>query len=256
MDLESIFYSKLNIVCIGCIVGIFASTACSSVKSILSIESKEKPKPISNPFEDYQTGRRDENQTMILRTKKGDRSVELQIPGDPDKLSDFVIPVSPAFKETTRAPASTNEPDLVYQAHHPTQSDREITESFKQNTLEDQSKRQEIEQGLHLTSPDDQANDSERDESKNSYLSKLDFIKELYKRARYEAALLETDELLVLYPTDPKLHEMRGTLFERLGQHELAVKSWNQSLRLNPSNPGLRKYIERKPSKTGSEKPT
>jgi len=71
-------------------------------------------------------------------------------------------------------------------------------------------------------------------------------VKQLYRVARYEAALLEVDELLVVYPTDSKIHEMRGTLLDRLGRTDLAIRSWNQAIRLNPGNESLRRFVERR----------
>ena len=88
-----------------------------------------------------------------------------------------------------------------------------------------------------------------------SYLAALDHIKQLYKGARYEAALLEIDELVRAYPTDPKIYEMRGTLLDRLGRGDLAIKSWNQALRFDPGNQSLRRFIERKQQKRSLASP-
>lgn len=69
--------------------------------SCASILGREKTKPIQNPFGDvYPGAAADPNQALILRTKKGDRSVEVQMPGSAAQMSDFVIPVSPAFQDT------------------------------------------------------------------------------------------------------------------------------------------------------------
>jgi len=79
-----------------------------------------------------------------------------------------------------------------------------------------------------------------------SYLGAIDQVKQLYRAGRFEAALVEVDDLLRLYPTDPKLYEMRGTLLDRLGKFDLAIRSWKQALRLEPTNTSLRKVVERK----------
>ncbi len=223
------------------LVSVFAF-ACSSVGNILATDSndKEAAKPITNPFAGYSAGHdRDANQNVVLRTKKGDRSVEVELPESGQSLSDFVIPVSPAFKDSGRAPASENED--AYRQRKPSIADREITGTFGQNRAGNEDQRHEVEQGLGLVPAEEPT-----PEADTSYLAGIDHIKQLYRNGRYEAALLESDDIVKSYPTDPKIYEMRGTLFERLGRGDLAVKSWNQALRLNPANQTLRKFVERK----------
>lgn len=225
---------------------LFSQSACSTVGSIFG-PSKEPFKPISNPFSDYrQNARSDTSQNIILRTKKGDRSVEVELPGDAERMSDFVLPVSPAFKEgRSVAGAEGSESDRMddsYKERSPSSTDREITASFPQSYSEDGGRRQKIERALNLAESDEEING----EKSTSYLASMDHIKQLYKISRYEAALLETDEMIKLYQTDAKLHEMRGTLLDRLGRRELALKSWNQALRFDPKNESLKRFIDRK----------
>lgn len=225
------------------------SFGCSTVSSLFTTTEAER-KPIASPFADYRSNAKDPAQAMVLRTKKGDRAVEIELPGDAQHMSDFVIPVSPAFKNMDRKIASSGsgmeESDLTtenaYKNRTPTLSDREIIRDFPQGSPDDEAQRVDIEQTLDLT----QSADDMITESTPSYLASLDHIKQLYKIGRYEGALIEADELLRQFPTDPKLHEMRGTLLERLGKRELALRSWNQALRFNPNNQSLRKFIERK----------
>ena len=74
---------------------------CSTVKSFFAsdVPSKRQP-PISNPFDSYYglpgqaTG---SSNNVVLRTRKGDRSVEVELPNGTSHLSDFVVPVSPSF---------------------------------------------------------------------------------------------------------------------------------------------------------------
>jgi len=233
----SMFYSKLFPIIF--ILLLTIQTGCAA----FGIHSRDKVKPISNPFYNYrQNSAGDPAPSMILRTKKGDRSVELEIPEDPAQMSDFVLPVSPAFKEYNRSLASI-EPDGTYQHLSPSMSDREITQSFSKSSSENELKRNEIEKGLNLMAS---ADDTAPSEASSSYLGSLDHVKQLYRSSRYEAALLEVDGLIRIYQMDPKLYEMRGTLLDRLGKNDLAMKSWNQALRFNPSNESLKKFINRK----------
>lgn len=235
-------------------IGAIGMTSCSSMHSLLAVSDQENSKPISNPFYNYRPGPNGEQGSpMILRTKKGDRSVEIEIPGDSQNLSDFVLPVSPAFKETRggRSLASSDggseetpagNMDEGYKSRTASPSDHEITRGFSHGSLEDEGRRRDIEQSLNLTPSEDES----PPEGTPSYLAAMDHIKQLYKATRYEAALLETDDMVKQFQTDPRLYEMRGTLLERLGQRELALKSWTQALKLEPKNEKLRRFIDRK----------
>jgi tetratricopeptide (TPR) repeat protein len=218
---------------------------CSSLKSALAIHGSDAPPaPIHNPFGDFYGTSKEPNQNVILRTKKGDRSIEVELPKG-NEMSDFVIPVSPAFKDSNRNPASLSEDqaldDESYKSKAPTVADREITRSFPQGELKDEGQRRDIETGLGLMPSEDTT-----PEATGSYLAAMDHLKNLYRKSRFEAALVTADGLIRQYPTDPKLYQMRGTLLDRLGQNELAVKSWNQALRLDPKNEGLRRFVERR----------
>ncbi|MEK6579776.1 MAG: hypothetical protein AABZ55_11160 [Bdellovibrionota bacterium] len=222
--------------------GILGCTSCSSVKTALALNSSERgeSKPIHNPFGDfYAKGNSGaNNQNIILRTKKGDRSVEVELPGGNRDMSDFSIPMSPAFKDEREAAAGIDE---RYRGKTPTIADREIASTFPANTEADEQKRREIENELGLVPEQDKTPERE-----GSYLAALDHVKQLYRNQRYEAALIEVEEVIRSYPTDPKLYEMRGTLLERLGRGELAMRSWSQALRLNPKNEALKKFLTRK----------
>ena len=234
-------------------------SGCSSVKGFFAADTtRPRQMPISNPFDVY-SHEDAKNHNVILRTKKGDRSVEVELPGDHGQMSDFVVPVSPAFREDSRGPASAgamSDPtyDERFKEKIPSASDREITSSFPQGIAQlpggengdAERNRRDIETGLGVLPSEDSTPAADR-----SYLAAVDHIKQLYKSARYEAAIMEIDELVRVYPTDAKLYQMRGTLLDRMGRSELALKSWNQALRLDSSNQSLRRFIERKQEKRG-----
>lgn len=222
-------------------------SACSSLKSALAInEQKEELPPISNPFGEYYAGAPGSKaDSMIFRTKKGDRTVEFEIPSQDGQMTDFTVPISPAFNDARgRYPAgmSAEGVDDQYLTSRPTLSDREILNSQLKGSSEDAARKAEIERGLGLAPNEDDA-EQDRDPS---YLAAIDHVKQLYRRARYEAALIEVDRLLVSYQTDPKLYEMRGTLFDRLGRPDLANRSWQQALRFDPNNRKLKRFLDRR----------
>ncbi len=224
-----------------------ALSACSTMKSIFAVDNPPvKNTPIANPFDERYSQENNRNENITLRSKKGDRSVEVEFPANSREVSDVVMPMSPSFKDGSRSPASTSSTDgnLVderYLQKLPSISDREITGSLPRPQIEDEGKRREVENALGVM-PTDQTSPN----SDTSYLAAIDHLKQLYRSGRFEAALIESDDLLRSYPTDPKVYEMRGTLFDRIGKPELAMKSWNQSLRIEPNNPSLKKFVERK----------
>jgi tetratricopeptide (TPR) repeat protein len=190
-------------------------------------------------------GKNLQKDSVVLRTKKGDRSVEVEFPGDPAAFSDFTVPVSPAFSDghPVRSAAGIQEEfSGTWRDTKPTYSDREITSNFPKGPAAS-SVRRDLESELGVLPPEEAT--PQRD---SSYLAALDQVKKLFRNGRYESALLEVDELLQLYPTDPKLHQMRGTLLDRTGQPELALRSWAEAIELDPTNQGLKKFVDRRRS--------
>lgn len=229
------------------VVGSIGMSGCASLRSFFATDYEVARKPIANPFTDYDP-KYAKLDSVILRTKKGDRAVEIELPGKFGETTDLVVPMSPAFAERGRGIASVSgeevEMDQTYKQKPPSFSDREIVSQLPKSSL-DEKTRFEVEGGLGLTTSED----STPDATNYSYLAAMDHIKALYKTGRYEAALLETDEMIRAYPTDSKLYSMRGTLFERLGKMDLAFRSWNQALRLDPQNLSLKRYVDRKQEK-------
>jgi Flp pilus assembly protein TadD len=184
---------------------------------------------------------------MIFRSKNGNRAVEVELSRANQGVTDFVLP-APAGTGSSRGPASvasdasaSGAEDNTYATLAPTATDRELTRKFSQTPFEDEQKRSDIEKGLGLVQADEMT-----PERQKSYLASMDHIKQLYRLGRYEAGLIEVDAMIRDFPTDPKLHEMKGTLLDRLGRRDLALKSWGQALRFNPNDQTLRRYIERK----------
>ncbi len=236
-----------------CLALLAGASGCASVKSFFAVDQKSKRlAPIHNPFLDYQLAGKSDRENIVLRTKKGDRAVEVELPGSTADMTDFVVPMSPSFQENSRKPASVDgvTTDDRYLGRPPSPSDREITYRMPQGTAEDEARRREIESALGVVPAEDSVPNHD-----TSYLAAIDHVKQLYRQSRYEAALLEVDELLKNYPTDPKLYEMRGTLFDRIGRADLANRSWEQSLRFGPDNESLKRFLEKRKQKRSLASP-
>jgi hypothetical protein len=206
-----------------------AQTSCA----VFGGATQEPSRPIENPFGDLYS-MADPTKGLIVRTKRGENSVEVEMPGNPADRTDLIMPLNPSYTgQNTMAPL----PD--YAQTRPSMTDREIASLFPKGSVEDQAKRSDVEKQLGLMESGEAVPHQD-----TSYLARIDYVKRLYKEGRYEAGLLEIDQLLRSYPTDPKLYAMRGTLLDRLNYTELAVKNWNESLSLDPTNYSLKKLVE------------
>ena len=81
--------------------------------------------------------------------------------------------------------------------------------------------------------------------AKASYLLTLAKVKELYRTRQYELALVEIGELDRQYPDDEHILSMKGSLYERLGNKNLAREAWQQTLRINPYNLAVLEALQR-----------
>src|SRR4051812_6176656 len=91
-------------------VAILANAGCANMKNFFAVgERSYREPPINNPFGGYLAGAQGNRENIILRTKKGDRSVEVELPGNHGDMTDFVVPVNPAFSDGNRGPASVND---------------------------------------------------------------------------------------------------------------------------------------------------
>jgi tetratricopeptide (TPR) repeat protein len=182
------------------------------------------------------------SQNITLRTRRGDQSVEVELPQKYD--DNLVVPMGQLYSKsapTVGGAVDNNGIDYQYKDHKATTADREIASTFgANNNPEQENEKREIESQLGLQQSDELPNMDQ------SYLSKMDVVKQLFKAARYEACLLEIDQLVKTYPTNSRLYEMRGTVLDRLGYQTLAINSWKQALELDPGNLSLKKVIEKR----------
>lgn len=224
-----VIYLTLTLVLAG-----LSFSACSTVSSVFATNQKKSDGPISNPFEGYSAGTAAENGTTF-KTRRGNQSFEVSFPDQSNKLDEVAMPTR-SLSADERLPAED-----TYRNRKPAMADREIAETFPKTSGDYENDRADIEKTLGVMAS---ADDTPR--ADKSYLAGMDKIKSLYKEARYEASLLEVEDLLIDFPTAPKLYEMRGTLLDRMGRSELAFRSWEQALKLDPKNLALKKYLERK----------
>ena len=81
--------------------------------------------------------------------------------------------------------------------------------------------------------------------AKPSYLLTLARVKDLYRTRHYELGLVELVDLEKQYPDDEHILSMKGSLYERLGNKNLAREAWQEALRLNPFNLAVLEALQR-----------
>ena len=81
--------------------------------------------------------------------------------------------------------------------------------------------------------------------AKASYLLTLARVKDLYRTRHYELGLVELVDLERQYPDDEHILSMKGSLYERLGNKNLAREAWQEALRLNPFNLAVLEALQR-----------
>ncbi len=81
--------------------------------------------------------------------------------------------------------------------------------------------------------------------AKASYLLTLAKVKDLYRTRHYELGLVEIVKLEQQYPDDEHILSMKGSLYERLGNKNLAREAWQEALRLNPFNLAVLEALQR-----------
>ena len=219
------------------VMAAFTLSACATGKG-----SVAETQMIENPFGSYgSAGNPDHSQDITLRSKKGDRSVEVSLPETQN--SELQVPMDQKFASDKNVGPNTSADGMDYQyaKQKPTVADREIASTFSNGSdpVADAKKR-EIEAQLGLQASDEMPNMDE------SYLAKMDVIKQLFHSSRFEATLIEIDHMIKDYPTSARLYEMRGTVLDRLGYANLALKSWKQALEFEPSRLSLKKLIEKR----------
>lgn len=193
---------------------------------------------ISNPFNSFESPTAERSSNVKFRTTHGDASYEVEVPNTAN--SDLEMPFAENGRRG-RNPASMGEIDYQYSNAKPTMGDREIVSTFaKAGNTETEDKRAALEQEMGLQGSDEPGRIDQ------SYLAKIDVVKQLFKAARYEAALIELDRMIQDQPNNSRLYEMRGTVLDRLGYADLAVKSWRQALEFDPNRAGLKKLVEKR----------
>ena len=229
---------------------LFTFSSCVSAPWSRRTASTDDEAPIENPFGNFAKNNSVDQSNITYKTQRGDQAIEVHLPQDQN--SEVSVPMNPKINRRPSMAGEYIESDTDHGIDHgylnakPTSADHEIVSTFNHtDDLVNENKRREIETSLGLQPSDEALNMDE------SYLAKIDLIKQLFRGGRHEAALIEIDHLVKLYPTNSRLYQMRGTLLDKLGYSSLAIKSWKQALEFEPRNLSLKKIIDKRESQRG-----
>jgi len=87
--------------------------------------------------------------------------------------------------------------------------------------------------------------------SRQSYFLGIDKVKRLYRAQEYEAAIVLLTKLNRMYPRDPQLMSMTGTVYLQLGNTELARRYWEETLKVQPNRRDVLEALKQLNRRTG-----
>jgi len=70
-------------------------------------------------------------------------------------------------------------------------------------------------------------------------------VRKAYLKEDYDAAITALRRAIELNPFSSQAFAMLGSVYYRLGWNRMAIENWQQSLELDPTNEGLKKYLMR-----------
>jgi len=203
----------------------------------------------------YTAGGESPRTRYVVRMTDGQRDWEIQLP---EIATAYEVKVPLSGKPSTR---------LAIDMATMTAADREIAQEREaaaraesgepEPTKDDGAKPERGERGGKAGGRDDgdvkpaaekrarKAKDDKPQSAKASYLLTLARVKDLYRSRQYELALVEIAELDRQYPDDEHILSMKGSLYDRLGQKNLAREAWQQTLRVNPYNLAVLEALQR-----------
>jgi hypothetical protein len=121
---------------------------------------------------------------------------------------------------------------------NPAKTDREIVHDFPDPAQQDPVKSALIDKAFGV-------GPKGGPEQSPSYTLGLAKIMQLYQKKQFEYALIEINQLLTFYPTSPRLHKMKGTVYIKLGNLRLAEQAWMRAMQLTPTDAVLGKSLTR-----------
>lgn len=174
-------------------------------------------------------GKDGQDERFIIRTVSGRTEYIVEIPQAADEYN---VTVPLAIKD------QLGESDPELQAQNPQLTDRELLTKMPRPDGQLEQDRALLDRAFGV-------GDQEGPGQAPSYALGLAKIKRLYRQQRYELALIEINNLLSYYPQSDRLYKMKGSVYIKTGNLELAAKSWQRAKELAPDDRLIRKGLQR-----------
>jgi tetratricopeptide (TPR) repeat protein len=206
--------------------------ACSSSDADEFDELDPLQGTITYPFvETNPLGKNGPVEPIVIKSNVGDAEYAVSIPVN---ISEFEIELP--IEELIKAAGEKNR-DLK-DIPPPMHADRQIVESFPQIEEKHPIKSRLVDRAFGVV-------ENEKPKQPRSYLLGLSKINDLYKRRKFEYALIEIDNLLVEYPNSVKLYKMKGTVLIKLGNIRLAEKAWLKATDMAPDDTQIKRSLKK-----------
>jgi hypothetical protein len=227
-----------------CAVALAAAAGCSSAGAV--------PADVHVPPDllrgsSYTAGGEVGRSRYVVRMTDGQRDWEIQLP-EIATAYEVKVPLSgkPATPMSIDMATATAADREIMAAN--AASERAKAESPQSDDAVDEGQRPSDSNGPRKVArpgASPKAADDEPQSGKKSYLLTLARVKDLYRTRHYELGLVELVDLEKQYPDDEHILSMKGSLYERLGNKNLAREAWQEALRLNPFNLAVLEALQR-----------
>ncbi len=199
--------------------------ACASSSPRRSSGEEFAEGSIEYPFaeETVRIGKNQNKEPFSIKTGQGQYQVDL--PGAADDY-DVNLPLQ-AMPQASPAPAETAKTK-------PNMTDREFEANMPKLAEPDDRYLMESALGLGENGGPGQA---------PSYTLMIDKINDLFRLRKYELALVEINQLLGFYPTDPRLYKMKGTILVKTRNFKMAELAWTRAAEFAPLDASLKSAL-------------
>lgn len=187
------------------------------------------------------------SQRYVVRMSDGQRDWEVEFP-------------EVAHGYEVRIPLRDDQRD-VRRAHDAlTRADRELIDHLRQtdpnferegvfiddeHALDRQARRERGEERSDQDADPRRRSESDPAPTRPSYFRGIAEVQQLFNAGHYETAMVHLADLEEAYPSDVRIKSMKGTLWLRLGNEDLARKNWEQVLQIEPDNQPVQEALRR-----------
>jgi hypothetical protein len=187
--------------------------------------------PISFPFGPTTgIGDRERREPFVIRSNTGAAEYQVELPGS-GRDYEVEIPVTLEGSKTSKPTDGSSKLGSAVS------TDKELLSELPD---------MELRQGATAALLDKSMGVGKTDRGQGpSYSLGLAKIRNYYSARQFEFSLIELNNLLAFYPGSPLLYKMKGSILLKLGNRNLASKSWIKAFELAPTDKVLQVALNR-----------